>query len=235
MNIPSAFRSVPGEESTGASAQGLLEQRTATSAAHLHAQNRALLEEIAACKKSEQEARRASRAKSMFLADMSHEIRTPLNAVLGYVQILARKKGLPADVQPALTAMAESGHHLLRLIEGILDLSKIEAGKMEVQPVDFDLGALLRSVHAICQQRAEQEQKGLRLIVETLGNLPVWVRGDQGKLRSGAPQFTGQCGEVHPERRRPATRRARRTRRRLPLRGDRSRTGIVLGIARPDF
>jgi len=120
--------------------------------------------------------------------------------VLGYAQILARKAGLPREVQPALTAISEGSYHLLRLVEGILDLSKIEAGKMELQPVDFDLGALLQSLDAIIRQPAEQ--KGLRLIVEMLGHLPVWVHGDQGKLRqilinllSNAVKFTA-CGDV---------------------------------------
>jgi signal transduction histidine kinase/DNA-binding NarL/FixJ family response regulator len=162
-------------------ATALLEKRVAERTAQLQEANLALQAEVAIRQRAEEEAQRANRAKSLFLANMSHEIRTPLNAVLGYAQILARKAGLPRDVRPALTAISESSHHLLRLVEGILDLSKIEAGKMELQPIDFDLGALLRSLDAILRQPAEQ--KGLRLVVETLGHGPVWVHGDQGKLR----------------------------------------------------
>ncbi len=181
-------------------ANAILEKRVAERTGQLREANLALQEEIAVRKRAEEEAERANRAKSMFLANMSHEIRTPLNAVLGYAQILARKTGLPPDAQNTLTAISESSNHLLRLIEGILDLSKIEAGKVDLQPIDFDLGALLRAIDAIFRQPAEQ--KGVRLVVETLGNLPVWVHGDQGKLRqvlinltSNAVKFT-ERGDV---------------------------------------
>jgi PAS domain S-box-containing protein len=181
-------------------ANAILETRVAERTSQLHEANSALQEEIAVRKRAEEKAERANVAKSMFLANMSHEIRTPLNAVLGYAQILARKDGLPEDAKSALHAITESSDHLLRLVEGILDLSKIEAGRIEMQAVDFDLSALLRSLDAIFRQPAEE--KGLRLIVETPGRLPLWVHGDQGKLRQvlinllgNAVKFTDQ-GEV---------------------------------------
>jgi len=142
----------------------------------------------------------ANRAKSLFLANMSHEIRTPLNAILGYTQLLQRDAALAQTHGEAVGAIVEGGNHLLCLIDGVLDLSKIEAGHMEITPVDFDLTVLVKGLAAIFQQRCQQ--KGLRLNLENLGSLPVWVHGDERKLRqvlvnllSNAVKFTDD-GEI---------------------------------------
>jgi len=111
-----------------------------------------------------QNAEAANQAKSIFLANMSHEIRTPLNAVLGYAHLLKRKKNLPIDVKGAVETIEESGNHLLALINDILDISKIEAGQMELQETDFNLTALIHGLSVMFQLRCEQ--KGLAWRVE---------------------------------------------------------------------
>jgi signal transduction histidine kinase len=98
----------------------------------------ALSREVAVRKVAEDSADSANRAKSEFLANMSHEIRTPMNAILGYSQILSRDDLLPPFHRDAVATIISSGNHLLHLIDEILDLSKIDAGRMEITPSDFD-------------------------------------------------------------------------------------------------
>jgi len=103
------------------------------------AANAALQEEVAVRQRAEAAADSANQAKSDFLASMSHEIRTPLNAILGYTQLMQRDPQFPPEQRDAISGISSSGKHLLGLINEILDLSKIEAGRMELQPVNFDL------------------------------------------------------------------------------------------------
>jgi signal transduction histidine kinase len=110
--------------------------------------------------KAKEAAESANRAKSLFLANMSHEIRTPMNAILGYSQILQRASDLPADHRAAVETIAKSGDHLLAMINDVLDLSKIEAGRMELRLDDFDLNALVDDLAAMFQIRCRQ--KGLQ-------------------------------------------------------------------------
>ncbi len=131
---------------------------------------------------------------------MSHEIRTPLNAILGYTQLLRRDGGLSSSQAQAMRAIVEGGDHLLCLIDGVLDLTKIEMGRMELETVDFDLTVLVRGLAAMFVQRCHQH--GLRLRLEGLGDIPVWVHGDERKLRQvlvnllgNAVKFT-ESGEV---------------------------------------
>ncbi len=141
----------------------------------------------------------ANRAKSIFLANMSHEIRTPMNAILGYAQILRDHSELSEQQRRAVETIHSSGDHLLGLINNVLDLSKIEAGHMELQMVDFDLGQLVQWLAAMFQLRCQQQ--GLAWRVERVGE--GWlVRGDEGKLRQvlinllgNAVKFT-EAGEV---------------------------------------
>jgi signal transduction histidine kinase/CheY-like chemotaxis protein len=150
--------------------------------AEIRRQHEALLAEIVVRKEAEAAADAANRAKSEFLANMSHEIRTPMNAILGYSQILARDGALHPFQRDAVATIASSCDHLLRLIDEILDLSKIDAGRMELAPSDFDLAALVRELAAMFQQPCEEKQIGLR-ITGLRTDVPQWVRGDAGKLR----------------------------------------------------
>jgi streptogramin lyase len=100
----------------------------------------------------------ANKAKSLFLANMSHEIRTPMNAILGYSQILRRDKELPAKHRHSIETIEKSGDHLLSMINDILDLSKIEAGRMELQPSDFDLNELISGIEAMFRMRCEEKE-----------------------------------------------------------------------------
>ncbi len=163
-------------------ARGDLEVRVQQRTAELAHSNDALLAEVAIRKEAEATAEAASRAKSEFLANISHEIRTPMNAILGYSQILARDASLHPFHRDAVTTIAKSGRHLLRLLDELLDLSKIDAGRMEVDAADFDLSALGYELAGMFQQPAEVKQLGLRL--EGFSELPRQeVNGDAGKLR----------------------------------------------------
>jgi signal transduction histidine kinase/CheY-like chemotaxis protein len=123
----------------------------------------------------------ANRAKSAFLASMSHELRTPLNAILGYTQILKRDKGLTAPQQTGISTIQQGGHHLLALINDVLDLSRVEAGKMEFHPKAVRLGELLMVVADIMRVRAEQ--KHLHFELELVGGLPMAISVDETRLR----------------------------------------------------
>ncbi|MEG4391932.1 PAS domain S-box protein [Microcoleus sp. BROC3] len=122
----------------------------------------------------------ANRAKSMFLSNMSHELRTPLNAILGFTQLMSYDPVLTPELQKDLAIVNRSGTHLLELINDILDLSKIESGKMTLSLSDFDLKFLLISIEEMLQIKALS--KGLKLIVERESNLPQCVHSDEKKL-----------------------------------------------------
>ncbi len=123
----------------------------------------------------------ASKAKSEFLANMSHELRTPLNGILGYAQILQRSRTLNEKEQKGVGIIYQCGSHLLTLIEDILDLSKIEARKMEMNPAEIHFPSFLQSVAEMCRIRAEQ--KGLTFIYQSDGQIPIGVCVDEKRLR----------------------------------------------------
>ncbi|MGE0083611.1 MAG: CHASE2 domain-containing protein [Desulfococcaceae bacterium] len=123
----------------------------------------------------------ANQAKSTFLANMSHELRTPLHAILGFAQIVGRSRNLSQNERDHLQIIADSGEHLLAIINQILDLSKVEAGRMSVNEKDFDLRNLLGEVENMFRIRAQA--KGLRLIFETDPQLPDLIRTDRMRLR----------------------------------------------------
>jgi PAS domain S-box-containing protein len=123
----------------------------------------------------------SNRAKSEFLANMSHELRTPLNSVLGYSQLLRAQGALSEAQTQALAVIQQSGEHLLGLIDDTLDMAKIEAGILELQPVDFDLPELLDGVAAIMGSKAAA--KGLSFTCERLSDLPARVYCDPRRLR----------------------------------------------------
>jgi len=122
----------------------------------------------------------ANRAKSRFLASMSHELRTPLNAVLGYAQILQSEPGLTEFQVNRLDKIRSGGEHLLAMINDVLDLSRIEAGKVELQPVPMSLSSLLGAVCSVI--RAAAERKGLSFTCDVAADLPAAVQVDGKRL-----------------------------------------------------
>ncbi len=143
----------------------------------------------------------ASQAKSEFLANMSHELRTPLNGILGYAQILQQSRNIPEKDRKGIDIINQCGSHLLTLINDVLDLSKIEARKMELHPIEFHFSSFLQGVVEICRIKAEQ--KDIKFSYLSDPNLPLGVRADEKLLRqvlinllSNAIKFT-ERGEVY--------------------------------------
>ncbi len=139
----------------------------------------------------------ANQAKSQFLANMSHELRTPLNAILGFSQLMTRQGSLNREQCHHLEVIQNSGEHLLQLINEILDMSKIEAGHIQLNPNTFDLHHLLDSIKGMFELRASQ--KLLKLSIEQHPQVPRFIEADEGKLRqvlmnllSNAIKFTHQ-------------------------------------------
>ncbi len=174
--------------------QGILRDMTAFKQAE--AERRHAL----ALQRDKEAADAANQAKSAFLANMSHELRTPLNAILGFGQLLTRGPNLTKGQQENLHTITTSGEHLLTLINQVLDLSKIEAGRMMVNKRDFDLDQMLTELEAMFRLRAER--KGLHLIIEKAEDVPRFIYADEIKLRqilinllSNALKFTDE-GQV---------------------------------------
>ena len=123
----------------------------------------------------------ANQAKSTFLANMSHELRTPLNAILGFAQVMQRDRSLTPSQMKNLTIINRSGEHLLALINEVLDLSKIEAGKTDLNLDDFNLYNLLDTTQEMLKLKAEA--KDLELLFERHSDTPQYIRTDERKLR----------------------------------------------------
>ncbi|MCA1993367.1 MAG: response regulator [Coleofasciculus sp. S288] len=123
----------------------------------------------------------ANRAKSEFLANMSHELRTPLNAILGFTQVINRDTFLSSEQREHLGIILRSGEHLLELVNDILEMSKIEAGRITFNENCFDLFHLLNNLQEMFQFKASS--KGLKLVFERTQDVPQYVQTDEGKLR----------------------------------------------------
>ncbi|MEM8829221.1 MAG: ATP-binding protein [Cyanobacteria bacterium P01_G01_bin.19] len=132
-------------------------------------------------KEAKEEADSANQAKSEFLANMSHELRTPLNGILGYAQILQQSRSLDGKEKKGVDIISQCGTHLLTLINDILDLSKIEARKMELHPVELHFPSFVQGVVEICQIKAEQ--KGIQFVYEADPSLPTGIEADEKMLR----------------------------------------------------
>lgn len=146
-----------------------------------------------------QEAETANRAKSLFLANMSHELRTPLNAILGFAQLMERDERLTPSQQESLAIINRSGEHLLNLINDVLEMSKIEAGRIVVNQESFDLHQLLQTIREMFQFRAESKQLSFNFVLAP--DVPQYIVSDCRKLRqvlinllSNAIKFTAQGG-----------------------------------------
>lgn len=131
--------------------------------------------------KAKDAAEAANRAKSLFLANMSHELRTPLNAILGFAQIMERDPRIPADERRNIATINRSGSHLLSLINNVLEISRIEAGRTQISREAFDLPATLTAVEEMIRVRADA--KALDFVVERCADLPAYVVGDAHRLR----------------------------------------------------
>ena len=157
-----------------------LESRVRERTVELATINQSLEAEVGVRKRAEEAAAAANRAKSEFLASMSHEIRTPMNAILGYAQVLERDPTLRASHREAMQTVLSSGNHLLDLIDDVLEISRIEAGRLELRPTEFDLDALIRDVTGMFRQRCRQ--KNISLQSDDLSERRR-VIGDERKLR----------------------------------------------------
>jgi signal transduction histidine kinase/CheY-like chemotaxis protein len=138
-------------------------------------------ERTLALERARDDADRANRAKSIFLANVSHEIRTPMNAILGFGQLLERDPELSAPNLDRVRKILASGYHLLELINNVLALSKIEAGRVELAVTSFDFHETVLGVGAMV--RPSIADKGVSFRIEGLEASPRYVRGDAGKLR----------------------------------------------------
>ncbi|MEM9088553.1 MAG: ATP-binding protein [Cyanobacteria bacterium P01_F01_bin.53] len=149
---------------------------------------------------SKEKAESANRAKSEFLANMSHELRTPLNSIIGFTQILGNDTSLKLEQQQRLGIVNRSGEHLLSLINNILEMSKIEAGRVTLTPKQFDLHEIFQDMQGMFFLK--MRDKGLEFLVETSASVPKYIHADEGKLRQvlinligNAVKFTEQ-GQV---------------------------------------
>ena len=126
-------------------------------------------------------AERANQAKSIFLANMSHELRTPLHSILGFSSLVRDDPGLSEEHRRDLEIVNRSGEHLLGLIDGVLDMAKIEAGGVTVAEAPFDVRDLVDII--VAMMRARAEAKGLQMLLHSSPPVPRFIRSDAGKLR----------------------------------------------------
>jgi signal transduction histidine kinase/ActR/RegA family two-component response regulator len=153
-----------------------------------------------AAESQKEQAETANRAKTTFLANMSHELRTPINSILGYTQILLRGPRIGGDVKSRLTTILSSGEHLLQMINEVLDITRVEAGRVSISPRALELRKFIGGVVDEFKLRATRSK--LRFVHEIIGVLPEWVRTDPVRLRQvlynllgNAMKFTTE-GEV---------------------------------------
>jgi protein-histidine pros-kinase len=142
------------------------------------------------------EAEAASRAKSMFLSTVSHEIRTPMNAILGCAQLMSRDPELGSNAKANLETICQSGEHLIGLITDILDMSKIEAGRTELNPTTFDVSQLVESLNSMF--RFVAQAKALQFDVFVDRENVTYIVADEGKIRQVLINLVGNAIKFTP-------------------------------------
>ena len=159
-----------------------------------------MFHDITALKRSREEALEASRAKSSFLSNMSHEIRTPMNAIIGMTSI-GKREDSSEGKDNALDKIENASSHLLGVINDILDISKIESGKMELSLVSFEFEKIIDRVHNVIIQKIDEKQQNLTVNIDPA--IPVMLYGDDQRLTqvitnilSNANKFTPEKGEI---------------------------------------
>jgi signal transduction histidine kinase len=140
---------------------------------------------------AKERAETANRAKSIFLANMSHELRTPLNAILGFSQLMRRDPGATSTQRVNLDVISRSGEHLLELIDDVLTMSRIEAGRTELEIGPFDLYVALESIDSMLRMRAEAKSLALQITREA--DVPRYVRADQVRLSQVLVNLVGNA------------------------------------------
>ncbi len=133
----------------------------------------------------------ANKAKSVFLANMSHELRTPLNAIMGFSGLMHQDRALSEGQRENVDIINRSGEYLLSLINDVLEIAKIESGKLQLEPAPFDLGGMVRDVVEMTRLRARQ--KGLQLILDQSSEFPRYIKGDEARLRQILVNLVGNA------------------------------------------
>ncbi len=142
-------------------------------------------------KLAQEKAEAANQAKSVFLANMSHELRTPLNAILGFSSLMRNDAGISEDQRKTLDIINRSGEHLLNLINDVLDMAKVEAGRISVEDAPIDIGEMLRDITDLMRGRADE--KNLELALDQSSDFPRFVRADGAKLRQALINLVGNA------------------------------------------
>lgn len=169
----------------------VLEEQRRRLAVQVEEKTKELSDTLVELKHSKEVAEAANRAKSVFLANMSHELRTPLNAVLGFTQLMVRDPNLTPAQQENLAIISRSGEHLLGLINEVLQLSKIEAGRITLNEQAFDLYRMLDGLEEMFRLRASE--KGLEMVLVRDPETPRFALTDEGKLRQVLMNLLGNA------------------------------------------